>query len=54
MKYILISILLLLIGYGVTKTETKEATTVDSILIKSEQTFAKAYTGEQFNLFSKD
>jgi DsbC/DsbD-like thiol-disulfide interchange protein len=42
MKYILISILLLLIGYGVTKTETKEATTVDSILIKSEQTFAKA------------
>ena len=42
MKYILISMLLLLIGYGATKTETKEVVEVDSILIKSEQTFAKA------------
>lgn len=42
MKYILISMLLLLIGYGATKTETKEVVTVDSVLLKSEQTFLKA------------
>lgn len=42
MKYILISIIILLIGYRATKSEKQEVVEVDSVLIKSQQTFIKA------------